>query len=144
MPNSATLINRLPASPRGADGLVRAEPGRFRVRFARNRRLIEEIAVELLQAEAQASATGKAARRYNHLPLRRGMAPRSDTAGHGGARLAGVKGVAATPTDAAQTPRPTGEPITSRQLLASKPRNGFTRHRRKPVPLAAKSQPAQP
>ena len=36
----------------------------FVLGLARNPRLIEEIAVELLQAEEEASATGKAARRY--------------------------------------------------------------------------------
>jgi hypothetical protein len=32
--------------------------------LARNARLVEEIAVELLQAEAEASSTGNAGRRY--------------------------------------------------------------------------------
>ena len=43
---------------------MRDEPGGLRVGLARNARLVEEISVELLQAEAEASATGKPARRF--------------------------------------------------------------------------------
>lgn len=39
--------------------------------LARNSRLVEEIAVELIQAENEASHTGRAARRFKSLPLRR-------------------------------------------------------------------------
>ena len=39
--------------------------------LARNKRLVEEIAVELLQAEAEASSTGKPARRYKDFRSRR-------------------------------------------------------------------------
>ncbi len=37
--------------------------------LARNARLVQEISVELLQAEAEASATGKPARRFKDFPL---------------------------------------------------------------------------
>ena len=44
--------------PRGADGLVRSNRVDFVFGLARNPRLVAEIAVELLQAEAEAAATG--------------------------------------------------------------------------------------
>ena len=54
---------------RGLDGLVREEPGRLRVRARPNDRLVEEIAVELIQAEEEAARTGKPARRFKDLRL---------------------------------------------------------------------------
>ena len=68
--------------------------------LAGNARLVEEISVELLQAEAEASATGKPARRFKDFAMRR------STAGRAGAGSSPRRnGQTARPIRASSSPR---------------------------------------
>ena len=58
------LARRFRFRPRGADGRREQNRVDFVFGLARNARLVEEVAVELLQAEAEESLTGKPARRF--------------------------------------------------------------------------------
>ncbi len=96
--------------------------------FARNARLVEEISVELLQAEAEASSTGKPARRFKDFRYatldcwsrqRRVVAKAEWTKGEANPR----RRVAEKTRQS--NPRPTGDPQKTDPIRANRARDAL-------------------
>jgi len=69
-PGRGSCCGPTPLLPRRVDGLVRDQPGRLRVRLARNQRLQKIVGAQMQQARVLHQITGKAARVFTEFTYR--------------------------------------------------------------------------